>query len=109
MFIIEEISKYVAVIWWNIEQSVTRALIDDLPCAPYRVGLTTRDIMKIYLVTAVVLLIGACSNKAIYDNIQLNNRNDCAKLPPSQYNECIERASRSYDEYERERKETLEK
>ena len=65
--------------------------------------------MKIYLVTVVVLLIGACSNKAIYDNIQLNNRNDCAKLPRSQYDECIERAGKSYDEYERERKEALKK
>lgn len=57
----------------------------------------------------VVLLLGACSNKAIYDNIQSNNRMDCEKLPLSQYDECIERAEKSYDEYERERKEALEK
>ena len=65
--------------------------------------------MKIYLVILIALLVGACSNKAVYDNFQLNNRNDCAKLPPSQYEECMERASKSYDEYERERKEALEK
>ena len=65
--------------------------------------------MKIYLVIVVTLLIGACSNKAIYDNIQFNNRSDCAKLPTSQYDECIERASKSYDEYERERKEAEKK
>jgi len=65
--------------------------------------------MKIYLVTVVVLLIVACSNKAIYDNIKLNNRNDCAKLPQSQYDECMERANKSYDEYERKRKEALKK
>lgn len=65
--------------------------------------------MKIYLVTLITLSIGACSNKVVYDNFQLNNRNDCAKLPPSRYDECMERANKSYDEYERERKEALEK
>ena len=49
------------------------------------------------------LLIGASSNKEIYDNIQLNNRQNCLKLPQSQYDECIVRFSKSYDEYERER------
>jgi len=65
--------------------------------------------VNIYLVLLIALSIGACSNKAIYDNIQLNNRNDCAKLPPSQYDECMERANKSYEEYERERKEALGK
>lgn len=65
--------------------------------------------MKIYLVIGVILLIGAGSNKAIYDNIELNNRNDCSKLPSSQYDECIESASKSYAEYEGERKDALKK
>tara|TARA_R110001599_G_C12267242_1_gene660984 strand:+ start:5381 stop:5578 length:198 start_codon:yes stop_codon:yes gene_type:complete len=64
--------------------------------------------MKICLVPLIAISIGACSNKAIYDNIQLNNRNDCAKLPLSQYEECLERANKSYEEYERERKEALD-
>ena len=55
------------------------------------------------LITAFVL--SGCSNKAVYDNIQINNRNACAKGPPSQYEECIERTNKSYEEYERERKE----
>ena len=32
-----------------------------------------------------------------------------ANVPPSTYFECIERANKSYEEYERERKELLEK
>ena len=59
--------------------------------------------MKIYLSVFFALLIGACSNQAIYDNIQLNNRQNCGKLSSPQYDECIERTNKSYDEYERER------
>ena len=65
--------------------------------------------MKIYLTVIFTLLTGACSNKAIYDNIQLNNRQQCAKLPPSQYDECIAHYSKTYDEYEKERKEVIKK
>ena len=57
----------------------------------------------------LALLIGACSNKEVYDNIQLNNRQNCLELPQSQYDECIARFSKSYDEYERERKELRNK
>lgn len=56
------------------------------------------------LLSAVV----ACSNKATYENIQINNRNECAKAPPAQYDECMARANRSYEEYQREREELLE-
>lgn len=62
--------------------------------------------MRIYLIAVVALLIAACSNKAIYDNIKLQQRNNCANLPLSQYDECMERSGKSYEEYERERRET---
>ncbi len=50
-----------------------------------------------------------CSNKEIYDNIQINNRNECNKMPPSQYKSCIEQTSKPYREYEKEHKELIEK
>lgn len=49
----------------------------------------------------------ACSNKAVYDNIQLNQRNKCLKEPPALYEECIKRTEKSYEEYQREREEAL--
>ncbi|HHJ21229.1 MAG TPA: hypothetical protein ENJ84_15600 [Gammaproteobacteria bacterium] len=52
---------------------------------------------------AVIALLTGCSNKAIYENIQLNNRNDCIKLPQSQYEDCVRSANKSYEEYEQER------
>ena len=59
---------------------------------------------KLWLLIVVFFLTG-CSNKAVYDNIQINNRNACVKAPPFQYEECIERTNKSYEEYEQERKE----
>ncbi len=51
-----------------------------------------------------VIIVG-CSNKAVYDNIQLNNRRACNDVPASQYAECIERVSKTYEEYKRDREE----
>ena len=63
----------------------------------------------LFLALIVIFVIGACSNRAIYNNFQINNRNDCAKQPESQYEECMERSNMSYEEYERKRKEPLGK
>ena len=68
--------------------------------------------MKSYLALPMILmtlLISACSNKAIYDGLQYSNRNDCTKLPQTQYEECLQRADMSFHEYEMERKEILTK
>ena len=65
--------------------------------------------MKIYFIVFTSLLITACSNRTIYETIQNDNRNTCQKLPPAQYEECISQTEMTYDEYKRERKETLKK
>lgn len=56
----------------------------------------------------ILLLLAGCSSKGTYEGIQADNRIECSKLPPSQYDECIERANKSYEEYEYERKQTIE-
>ena len=58
--------------------------------------------MKLILLL-IILLLAACSNKSVYDNIQSHNQKECAKLPLSQYDECMERSSKSYKDYKRER------
>lgn len=65
--------------------------------------------IKICLIPLIIIFLAACSNKAIYDNIQLNNRKDCVKLPHSQYEKCMGKINMSYKEYEKERKEVLDK
>lgn len=64
---------------------------------------------KALLMILVMLGATGCSNKAVYDNMRINQRNECLKEPPSAYFECIERTKKSYEKYERERKELLEK
>jgi hypothetical protein len=51
----------------------------------------------------LVILIAGCSNKAVYENIQINNRNDCKKLPLPQYEDCMKHAKKSHESFERER------
>lgn len=65
--------------------------------------------MKAYWLLAILILLSACSNKAVYENVKWNNQIECLRLPPDQYDECMERSSKSYEEYESERQETLEK
>lgn len=60
------------------------------------------------LIVLIVLGLTGCSNKAMYDNIQLHQRNECREEPPAAYFECIERTNKSYEDYQRERKELLE-
>ena len=62
---------------------------------------------KILYLLLVSILVAGCSGKAVYDNIQRNNRQECVSVPPAQYEECIERSSKSYEEYERDRSEVL--
>ena len=65
--------------------------------------------MNKLLVILVMFGIAGCSNKAIYDKFRLDERNKCAKEPPSTYLECIKRTDKSYEEYEHERKENANK
>lgn len=62
----------------------------------------------LYLLILLVLAAG-CSHRAVYENVQINQRNDCANEPPSTYFECLDRANKPFDKYQRERKELLEK
>lgn len=54
-----------------------------------------------FLVLAVAL--AGCSNKAIYNQMRIHERNACQEQPPSLYFECLERANKSYGQYEIER------
>ena len=64
--------------------------------------------MKVKLLILIFLFIAGCSYRGAYEAIQVSNRFECSKLPPSsQYDECMKNANKSYDEYERERKEAI--
>ncbi len=61
--------------------------------------------MNKLLIVLAIFNIAGCSNKEVYDKLRLDERNKCVKEPPTTYFECIERTSKPYEEYERERKE----
>ena len=66
--------------------------------------------MKRALCLLILLVLAAgCSHRAVYENVQVNQRTECANEPPSTYFECLDRANKPFDEYQRERKELLEK
>lgn len=61
--------------------------------------------MKVKLIMLIILIMAGCSTRGAYEGIQTSKRFKCSELPPSQYDECMKDANKSYDEYERERKE----
>lgn len=64
--------------------------------------------MKKILMILLMSGIAGCGNKAIYDKFRMDERDKCAREPSATYFECIERTNKSYEEYERERKEVSE-
>ncbi len=64
--------------------------------------------MSKLLIALIMFAVAGCSNKAIYEKLHLDERNKCVKEPLPTYFECIELTNKSYEEYERERKENME-
>ena len=64
---------------------------------------------KRYNIGIILLLLtmSACSNKQIYNAIQYNQRTECEKLPPVQYEECIKDYEESYEDYKNNREDIL--
>lgn len=62
------------------------------------------DMKKQYFVLAMLIVAG-CTNRGAYEGIQASKRFECSELPPSQYEDCMREANRSYDEYQRQRSE----
>ena len=58
------------------------------------------------LATAVL---GACTNKQLYETIQSNERLECQKeVRTTEYEKCMEEVSQSYEVYQQEREKILE-
>lgn len=64
--------------------------------------------MNKLLIILMLLGVAGCSNRAIYENLRIQQRHDCLKEPPAVYEDCIERTNKSYEQYRREREEALE-
>ena len=62
-----------------------------------------------FLVLLLGFLLTACTNEQLYNNARINEKRQCDKLPEPQYEECMESANISYEDYERARKYVGEK
>lgn len=49
-----------------------------------------------------------CGDKAVYDNVQYNKRQQCNQVSAPDYEECINRANKSYETYKREREAVIQ-
>ncbi len=65
--------------------------------------------MKRLSVPLAFAVLCACSSQGVYEGIQTSNRLECNKVPPSQYEECLRKSNKPYSDYDRERKEALER
>ncbi|MAD73485.1 MAG: hypothetical protein CML20_01550 [Rheinheimera sp.] len=65
---------------------------------------------KFFLIALAVgvITVSGCSNKAVYQNLQLNKKQECRRLPVTQYDDCMRDMAQSYEEYERQRKQVIE-
>lgn len=54
-------------------------------------------------ITIGAIGLAACSNADLYRAAQEHNQAECRKGPPADYQDCIERNSEPYEEYQRKR------
>jgi hypothetical protein len=68
------------------------------------------SIIKFALLALVWLSLIGCSSKELYESTQPKyDENECRKLPPYQYDECINQEAKTYEEYKKEREEIIDK
>lgn len=63
------------------------------------------NVYSFLLLLIFTLALGGCSSQAIYQNVQDYERKQCMKGPTSELEECMLRASKTYEQYKRERAE----
>lgn len=55
----------------------------------------------------LLLILSACSQRQVYDSIQINQRNECELLSGVQREECLKRLNPDYQTYDRQRRDLL--
>ncbi len=63
--------------------------------------------MRIIGIALLISLFCGCNNQVTYEAVQQKQRNECGKLPQGQYEDCVREVGISYEDYERERQESM--
>lgn len=91
-------------IFWSTYQIKTKANILLTERLPQRF-----NALSTALVIAICLLTSACSNRAMYEAVQENQRQECERIGhQSAREQCKEDYEKSYQEYEKEREQAIE-
>jgi len=62
------------------------------------------------LIALLALTSAACTQQGAYGGLQAGQRNECQKMPEATAREqCLRDADKSYDQYQKERAEVLQK
>ena len=59
--------------------------------------------LKPSLLGMSILLLTACSQQQLYDAVQQGQQVECQKLQGEQYQQCMEKFAKSYQQYQQER------
>ena len=63
---------------------------------------------KLLFIFTTLLLLGACSNKELYNATQIQSKHDCNREVGVERDKCLQQLNKkSYEEYERERQEII--
>ncbi len=69
-----------------------------------------RKIILFLAVPMAILSTHACTQRAWYEGAKQSHRNECNKAPPAEREECLRAMDKdSYDEYQRKRREEMQK
>lgn len=63
---------------------------------------------SLLVILFVAVVVTGCTNRGFYESSQISRRNECRKLPIPQQEKCLEAASKTFEQYERERQEVLD-
>ena len=67
-------------------------------------------VQKSILPVLILILFSGCSSRELYESTQPKyGENECRQLPPDQYDDCIKMETKSYEEYQKDREEILNK
>jgi hypothetical protein len=65
--------------------------------------------VKIVSLTFILMMFVGCSSKELYESTQPKySENECRNLPPYEYDDCINKEAKSFEEYKKERTEIIE-
>lgn len=60
---------------------------------------------RLFLLLLACMALGGCTARAWYEGARASAENECRKLPPGGYEDCMARVNRqSYEDYEKERR-----